>query len=276
MSVVSATQTALKHERTVIVTALVAVCVLSWAYLFHGAGMDMPLIDMTAWPTTQSRMPGHMAKMGWSVANALMMLAMWWVMMVAMMVPSAAPTILLYARVCGHAVEKGIATAPVAPVTFFASGYLVSWLGFSVAATATQAALERLGLMNAMAMTSTSTILSAAFLLAAGFYQFSALKTACLDHCRAPVGFLVAHWRRGSWGALRMGVRHGLYCIGCCWSLMALLFVGGVMNLIWIVGLAALVLVEKVAPYGGLLGRLAGGLMISAGTILLLQAIFGG
>jgi len=277
MTIVSVTRSVLKYERTVVFTALATVSALSWAYLLHGAGMGMSLAAMTAWPVTAAMpMTAHMAVMEWSVAHAVLMLVMWWVMMIAMMVPSAAPAILLFAQVTGQmkcdAAESGI----VAPAAFFAAGYLVSWLGFSLAATSIQAGLEQIGLMNAMAMTSTSTVLSSGFLLMAGLYQFSAVKTACLDHCRTPVGFLVAHWRPGRFGALRMGARHGVYCIGCCWTLMALLFVGGIMNLIWIAGMSGLVLVEKVMPHGGLLGRAVGGFMISAGTVLLLQSILGG
>lgn len=280
MSVVTITRAVLKHERALVVTVLVAVCVLSWAYLFQGAGMGMSLADMMAWPVTQpismsAPMPGHMAGIGWSVAKELLILAMWWVMMIAMMVPSAAPAILLYARVSGWARQDAMAAGAL-PVMIFAVGYLLSWLGFSIMATAAQFGLERLGLIQAMAMTSTSAILSAIFLLLAGLYQFSSLKSVCLDHCRAPVNFLVAHWRPGQLGALRMGMRHGFYCVGCCWTLMALLFVGGVMNLVWIVGLASLVLMEKAAPYGGRLGQIAGGIMISIGTFLLLTSILGG
>ena len=156
------------------------------------------------------------------------------------------------------------------PTAAFLSGYLIAWLLFSLAATALQWGLERTGLVHGMMMWSNSRVLSAAFLLSAGLYQLSPLKTVCLDHCRSPAGFLSAHWRKGPAGALRMGMDHGLYCVGCCWFLMLLLFVGGIMNLVWIAGLAIFVLLEKLLPHGVPVARASGIVMLLAGGYLLL------
>ena len=205
---------------------------------------------------------------GWSASYWLIMLAMWWVMMIAMMLPSAAPAVLLYARVCRHSRKTGAAS--VVPTAAFALGYLVAWLTFSAAATALQAGLERIGLLDRMMMWSTDRTLTAAFLLAAGIFQLSPLKSICLEHCRTPVDFLTWHWRQGTLGALRMGLHHGAFCVGCCWLLMALLFAGGVMNLIWIAALTIFVLVEKLAPHGGRTAKAIGLLLIAAAVYILL------
>jgi predicted metal-binding membrane protein len=178
-------------------------------------------------------------------------------MMIAMMTPGAAPTILLYTQVYRHAQAQGSA-AKLAPAGAFTAGYLLVWLGFSIIATVLQWALTRLGVLTELTMTSRSAYLSAAVLLVAGLYQFSPFKDLCLRHCRAPASFLSRHWRPGAAGALRLGAFHGAYCVGCCWLLMALLFVGGVMNVIWIAVLAVLVLVEKLFPGGRWIGMATG------------------
>jgi predicted metal-binding membrane protein len=188
-------------------------------------------------------------------------------MMIAMMVPSAAPMILLYARVARDAPGRTAADTALGPSAAFAAGYLACWLIFSVLAVGLQFALERGGLIDGMMMRSTARSLTAGLLLAAGLYQLSPLKSACLDHCRSPAGFLARHRRPGSRGAFRLGVVHGAYCVGCCWVLMLLLFAAGIMNLVWIVGLAALVLIEKLAPFGAALRRPLGVLL--AGTAIL-------
>jgi predicted metal-binding membrane protein len=150
------------------------------------------------------------------------------------------------------------------------SGYLVVWTGFSALATTLQWALEQATLLSAM-MVSTSPLLGGALLITAGAYQMTPLKQACLIHCRSPVQFLSSHWRKGTGGAFRMGLAHGLYCLGCCWVLMVLLFVGGVMNLLWIAALAGFVLAEKIIPRGVLFGRIMGGAMILGGLWLMAQ-----
>jgi predicted metal-binding membrane protein len=205
----------------------------------------------------------------WKFVTWALMILMWWIMMIAMMTPSAAPTILLYARVHRHALAQGQVQDKLAPTGAFAAGYMLIWLGFAAAATTVHWALERTGLVSAMTMGSQSRWLSGAVLIAAGLYQLSPLKNICLAHCRTPTSFLSRHWRPYVLGALRLGAIHGAYCVGCCWMLMTLLFVGGVMNLIWIAALASLVLIEKVLPAGQWIGRSAGAALIGWGVATL-------
>jgi predicted metal-binding membrane protein len=252
----------LKRDRVIVVAGLAVVVGLSWGYVLTGAGMDMTALQMTAMPAGVE--PGQ-ATSPWTPAYGLLMLAMWWVMMIAMMVPSAAPMILLFATVNRRQREAG---GTFVPTGIFLSGYLLAWGGFSLVAVALQWGLERATLLSAM-MASTSAVFGAALLLAAGIYQLTPLKQACLRHCRSPLHFVTRGWRRGRRGALRMGLEHGAFCLGCCWFLMGLLFYGGVMNLYWIAGLAVLVLVEKTVPAGHWLGLAIGvGLILWGGTVL--------
>lgn len=207
----------------------------------------------------------------WGVMDVVLTFVMWAVMMVAMMLPSAAPTVLLYARVVRHADAKNGTQDGPASVSAFACGYLTLWILFSLLAVVLQFTLERSGMMTMM-MNSRSATLSGALLIAAGLYQLSPLKTACLRHCRGPAHFLAAHWRPGVTGAWRMGLAHGAYCVGCCAVLMLLLFVGGVMNLVWIAGLTLFVAIEKLAPFGSAVARAASVVLIVAGAGLILSA----
>jgi predicted metal-binding membrane protein len=197
---------------------------------------------------------------------------MWAVMMVAMMLPSASPMVLLYARVVRHAESQGKAKHASASVAAFASGYLTLWILFSALAVALQYALEQAGALSAM-MSSRSALLSGLLLIAAGLYQVTPFKTACLTHCRAPAGFIAAHWRSGVAGAWRMGLSHGAYCVGCCAALMLLLFVGGVMNLVWIVALTLIVAVEKFARFGALTAKVIATALVAAGGAFLIFGI---
>lgn len=201
----------------------------------------------------------------WSIGYAVVMFFMWWIMMIAMMTPSAAPLVLLYARVYRHEQRLGKLPVGVVPTFVFVLGYLLSWGCFSLVATALQRGLERADLLHQMMMWSISPLFTAVLLIAAGLYQLTPLKLACLQHCRSPAQFLAEHFQPGTPGALRLGWKHGLYCLGCCWFLMALLFAGGIMNLLWIAGLAIYVLVEKVAPNGQLISRVAGFAMVLVG-----------
>jgi predicted metal-binding membrane protein len=196
---------------------------------------------------------------------------MWWIMMVAMMTPSAAPLLLLYGRALRHSHRTGRGEAVRgASIALLAAGYLGVWLLFSMLAAMTQLLLQRADLISDMMLWSSSAVLSATVLALAGAYQFSPAKQACLKQCRGPVEFLTRYWRPGAAGSFAMGFRHGLWCVGCCWMLMALLFVGGVMNVVWIALLALLVLVEKTAPFGLRSSRLTGGVLIiwSVATLL--------
>lgn len=249
----------LRRDRLIVAIGTAAVAALAWAYLASGAGMDTE---------TMADMP-DMAPMPWTPLYAALLFVMWWVMMIAMMAPSAAPTVLLYATVKR---KQETASCAAMDAWIFLAGYLVTWAGFSVVAVLVQWALERLGLLS-MAMASTSSILGGLVLLAAGLYQFTPLKRACLRYCESPLMFLSRHWRPGTRGAFHMGFRHGSYCVGCCWFLMALLFVGGVMNLVWVIAIALYVAGEKLLPFGPRLSRAAGGALILSGTIMLARAM---
>jgi predicted metal-binding membrane protein len=259
------TERVVRREQVVIAAALVLITALAWTYVLTGAGTGMSTIAMTTWQFPPPR-PAAMMAGDWNAAYWLIMLVMWWVMMIAMMIPSAAPMILLYARVFRQGQARGQISGALVPTASFAAGYLVCWLGFSALATALQFALEQIGLVHGMWMWSTSRWLTAALLIVAGIFQLTWLKSACLEHCRAPASFLAEHWRSGRGGAFRLGLVHGAYCLGCCWALMLLLFAAGIMNLVWIAGLAILVLVEKLAPFGGRLAPITATLLIGAGV----------
>ncbi len=239
------------RQRLAILAGLGGVTLLAWADLLRLArDMDADMARGVA-----------CALHPWSRGDFVLTFVMWAVMMVGMMVPSAVPMSLLFAAVARKARAQGSA---VAPTFVFVSGYVAAWTVFSAIATAAQWALERTALLSPM-LASTSPLFGGVLLGAAGAYQWSPLKESCLEHCRAPAGFLAAHWRPGTWGALRMGAAHGLYCLGCCWLLMGLLFFGGVMNLLWVAAIALFVLLEKVAPRGALVGRVAGAALVLAG-----------
>ncbi len=276
-------ESVLRRDRLVVVIALVAVIVLSWAYILAGAGMGMSAFEMTQMtqsvgvsdstqPSMQEMSTGGtaadslMATGTWTVGYAVVIFLMWWVMMLGMMLPSAAPLLLLFARMMRK--EKG---APYVPTGVFALGYVVMWAAFSAIVTGAQWGLEASGLLSGI-MVGTSAVLAAALLIAAGVWQLTPLKNACLRHCRSPIGFLSAHWRPGRTGAFRMGLVHGAFCLGCCWFLMALLFYGGVMNLYWIIGLALYILIEKLLPAGVRIGQLTGVALIAWGAVLLFYA----
>jgi predicted metal-binding membrane protein len=225
------TSRVLRHERWIVAGGLTLLAALAWYYLARGAGMTM-------------RPP----------LGAL--IVMWWLMMVAMMLPSAAPAILTYARVRQHRGRDAVTATWI-----FAAAYLAIWLLFSIAAAVLQRELA------GPAMMLRNPALGSVFLIAAGIYELTPLKSACLRQCRSPAEFLSRHWRPGVNGVLRLGVLHGLYCLGCCWLLMALLFVGGVMNQIWVIALAVLVGVEKLVPRGDWFGRAVGAALIAWGIL---------
>lgn len=248
----------LRHDRLIVAIGLATVVAFSWGYLLAGAGIDMGMADMPMDPEP------------WSPAQALLMFAMWWVMMIAMMVPSAAPTILLFATIKRR---QSAADNPVIASWLFLAGYLVIWAGFSVVAVSLQWALDQAGLLSGM-MASTSNVLAGIILLAAGLYQWTPIKRACLRYCQSPLLFLSSHWQPDALGPLRMGFRHGGYCVGCCWFLMALLFVVGVMNLAWIAAVAIYVAFEKLMPRYQWLSSAAGIVLIVAGGVVLARGYF--
>jgi predicted metal-binding membrane protein len=253
----SALETVLRRDRLVVLAALAALALLCWVYL----------ATLAAARNMDGMSGMSPAVAAWSSEEALAVLLMWSVMMVGMMTPSVAPMILIYARVGRQAVSRG---TPFAPAAWFALGYLLAWTTFALMATALQWALERALLVSPM-VASATPLFGAVLLIAAGIYQWTPLKSACLTFCQSPLQFIQRHGGfRGERGAsVSLGLRHGLYCIGCCWALMLLLFVGGVMNLLWIAAIGALVLAEKLIP-GRLFQRATGLGLIAAGLLLLL------
>jgi predicted metal-binding membrane protein len=258
----------LRRDRLVLITALAAVAAFSWIWVVLGAGTGMSTIGMTRRSGIPDVTDMMMEPADWTLAYAGLMFAMWWVMMAAMMLPGAAPMLLLFARVNR---KENAGERPYVPTGIFAAGYLVAWGGFSALATALQWALEQLGLLSPM-MVATSYRLGGAILLLAGLWQLTPIKSVCLRHCRSPLSFLVQSWRPGRLGAFRMGLAHGSYCLGCCWFLMGLLFFGGIMNLFWIGGLAVFILLEKTIPLGHWFGRVAGVAAIAGGVMMLASA----
>jgi predicted metal-binding membrane protein len=259
----------LARDRMIVVVSL-ALCVLLCAwYILDGAGTGMSSVEMSleTGPAgallagTDDMVGPHV----WSFHYAGVVFVMWWLMMIAMMVPSAAPTILLYGALYR---DRGIRR----PLEF-AAGYLAIWAAFSLAATAVQGLLAAAGMMSAMYMNLGTSYLAAGVLVGAGLYQLSPVKAACLDHCRGPVEALTRHRRTGHAAAFRMGLVHGRYCLGCCWALMALLFVGGVMNIWWIAAITAYVAVEKLAPGGKNVSRIMAAALIIAGIVLLVTSL---
>ena len=246
----------LRHDRVVILAALASVAALAWLYLFLAAA------DMTA---AMAGMDRTMAMPARGATELSLLFAMWWVMMIGMMLPGVAPVILTFATVNRNRRARG---EPYVPSVLFIAGYLLAWSGFSLAATLVQEALERAQLLSPMDMATNSRLLGGLLFVAAGLYQFTPVKLACLRSCRSPLDFVVSHWRDGPGGALRMGLTHGLHCLGCCWVLMLLLFVGGVMNLLWVALLAIVALAEKLTA-GPWIGRIGGGLMVVYGAWLL-------
>jgi predicted metal-binding membrane protein len=243
----------LRQDRVVPLLAIAGVTAIAWLYLLTARQhMDMAMGDM----------PGMAMPFA-----APWVFAMWWVMMLGMMLPGAAPMILTFGTLQRRKRQRNETRVPI---VLFVTGYLLVWGAFSLAATAAQWTLQRYALLSPALAMEDSVVGGALFILA-GVYQFTPLKHACLSHCRSPFAFLLNHWRDGRAGALRMGADHGLYCLGCCWLLMVLLFAAGVMNLLWVAALAALVFAEKLLPAGVRIERIGGGAMMLFGVWLLVQ-----
>jgi predicted metal-binding membrane protein len=247
-------EAALRRDRIITVAGLLTLAGLAWLYIAHTAATVSAHAGMSM-PSTRP----------WDVGETAGLAIMWIVMMIAMMVPSVAPVILLFASVSRRRRIQGVLAAPV---SVFTLGYLLAWTGYAVLAALAQSALHAAALLSP-AMASESPLLGGGILMVAGMYQWLPVKGACLSHCRSPLGFFSTEWREGVSGALRMGFRHGSYCVGCCWALMALLFVAGVMNLLWVVVIAGFVLAEKLVPNGRLLGRITGVVLAGCGLWVL-------
>jgi len=259
--VLSATPVAAPGRDRLIVWACIAlISVLAWTYLLH---LDREMSSSMAHDRMMTEM-GMTMDMPRTSADGFFTFAMWTVMMIGMMAGPATPMLLLFAGM-----QRTRASGPV-PMALpsFGFGYLAVWAGFSACAAIAQEALHRAALLSP-AMAASSPRVAGAILIAAGVYQLTPFKGACLTWCRSPLGFLMSSWRDGALGAFRMGLRHGLYCLGCCWALMCVLFAVGVMNLLWVAGLTALVLLEKVGPFGAIAARVAGVIMIAVGVMWL-------
>jgi predicted metal-binding membrane protein len=254
-----------RRDRVAILTGLAGITTAAWIYV---------IVEARQMTNASTGMTGHtmmapmhaMAGPGpWTATEFGLRLLMWAAMMVAMMVPTAVPMTLIYAAVVRKAAAQN---NPVAPTFVFVGGYVAVWSLFSVAATVAQRQLDGAALLSPM-MASNSAVLGSALLIAAGVYQLTPLKHACLRHCRAPAQFLSQNWHSGTAGAFRMGLKLGAYCLGCCWVLMGLLFVGGVMNLLWIAGISVFVLLEKIIPFGEAAGWFGGAAMVLVGALSL-------
>jgi len=248
---------ALGSDRASLVILLILLPVVCWSWIIVMArDMYGPMTGASVWMMT----------LQWDARHVLLLWAMWAVMMAGMMLPSAAPMLLMYGVA---ARRQGLGAAAAHQIYALAAGYVAVWALFSVAATAAQRILSALLIVSPM-MTLTSHPIGAALLLVAGVYQLTPLKRICLQKCQSPFSFLMHHWRAGVAGAFGMGIDHGAYCLGCCWALMLLLFVGGVMNLAVIAALTAFVAFEKIGPFGVYSARVSGGLLIATGIWMLL------
>lgn len=246
-------RTLLRHDRIVGLAALAAVAAIAWGWLLLGAGMH-GMVRSAAMPMAPS----------WTAGYAATVFMMWASMMLAMMLPSAAPAMLLVSSLMRGRGDHRV----LGPTGLFVLGYILVWIGFSLVVTAAQWGLWKAGLLSA-GMASSDVRLSGLLLVATGVYQWTQFKRVCLDGCRSPAEALTRYWRRGSVGPILSGAWNGVYCLGCCWLLMSLLFVGGLMNLFWIVGIALLVLIEKGLPFGIHIGRLIGAGLVAWGVLVL-------
>jgi predicted metal-binding membrane protein len=246
-------------DRAIVWGGLAAISALAWLALVRMpmSGRAMDAMDMRAIAAMAAMPMAHQ----WTVADAWLTFVMWAVMMVAMMVPSASPMIALYARMA-----RGRASHATLDTWSFAGGYLGAWAIFSAAATAAQFALDHAAILTGALRV--PPLAGAVLLAAAGIYQLTPLKNACLAHCRSPLGFFLTEWRDDTAGAFRMGLKHGSFCTGCCWMLMALLFVAGVMNLAWVAAISIFVLLEKVAPWGRAIAAAGGVAMLGCAVAL--------
>ena len=244
----------LSRDSLIVATALAVVTVLAWAWLISASMARDGDMDAMAMPVAP-----------WSVAYLLPAFAMWAIMMVAMMMPSAAPMILLHARID----RADSARSRLLHIFLFIAAYLIVWTAFSVAAVEAQALLIASGLVSAAALSIGDRAIAAMVLVVAAIYELTAAKRLCLEKCQSPLLFVLRFWRPGAAGAFRLGIAHGLFCVGCCWALMLLLFVGGVMNLAWIAFLGIVVFGEKVAPAGWQMQRWIAAFLILGAVVFL-------
>ena len=246
-----------RRDRILIAGCIAVIAALAWWYLFrlerNMSAPAMPMMDMAL-------------QTPWSTRDLLFTFAMWSVMMVGMMSAPAAPMLLLFAAMHARGQKLGVHR----DVLLFGLGYIIIWFGFSALAALSQWSFHSAGVLSP-AMALISPKFAPAILVAAGVYQLTPLKQACLSHCQSPLGFMMSRWRAGPWGALQMGTRHGLHCLGCCWAVMCVLFAVGVMNLAWVALLSAFILVERITPFGAVVARAGGVLLLAAGLLFLFR-----
>ena len=267
----------IQRDKVITIIAIAILVGATFTYTVLGVGMNMSAIQMTpGLGQSQMSMPNMSAMKNmaatpavWSFNYSVLMFFMWWTMMIAMMLPSASPMILLYTALIRRTKK---AKSIIRQVTSFICGYLLAWAAFSLFAAALQSQLELRDWMSPMMMEATNIYLAAGILIAAGVYQLTPLKTVCLEKCRQPASFLANY--KNTWvnSPLRIGLVHGFYCVGCCWFLMGLLFFGGIMNLYWIVGLIIFVAIEKLHEKGIIFGKILGGGAIVSGIAFLINS----
>jgi len=246
------------RDRIIVAIGLGIITAVAWLYLINLSDDMGDTMEMSA------AMPDIMP---WHRADWISMFIMWSIMMIGMMLPTASPMVLMFSTVNHQKKERD---QPYAATGIFVLGYVLVWIVFSVGATAANWLLHTNSLLSGMMGESTSNILAGILLIATGIFQWTPIKKACLNNCRTPMGFLMTNWKDGRSGALRMGLEHGVFCLGCCWLIMALLFVLGVMNLLWIAALTVFVLIEKITPKGDWISRIAGIGFVIWGTFLLI------
>jgi predicted metal-binding membrane protein len=250
--------TTLRRDRLLISACIALASLIAWSYLIH-IGHQMSADMQNEKLMSDMGMP---MEMKWTVADLFLTFVMWAVMMIGMMTPAASPMLLLFAGAQAKRAQQNT----LIPTLTFAFGYVAVWTSFSVFAALGQGGLHRAALLSP-SMASSSTRFTGVILLVAGAYQLSPWKGKCLTRCRSPLGFFMNNWREGNYGAFEMGFRHGSYCLGCCWALMCVLFVVGVMNLVWVAALTTFVLIEKIGPAGAIFARLAGAGMLGLGIV---------
>ena len=273
----TAVESLIQRDKVITIIAIAILVGATFTYTVLGVGMNMSAIQMTpGLGQSQMSMPNMSAMKNmaatpavWSFNYSVLMFFMWWTMMIAMMLPSASPMILLYTALIRRTKK---AKSIIRQVTSFICGYLLAWAAFSLFAAALQSQLELRDWMSPMMMEATNIYLAAGILIAAGVYQLTPLKTVCLEKCRQPASFLANY--KNTWvnSPLRIGLVHGFYCVGCCWFLMGLLFFGGIMNLYWIVGLIIFVAIEKLHEKGIIFGKILGGGAIVSGIAFLINS----
>jgi predicted metal-binding membrane protein len=249
----------LKKDRFIVLTALFLICVLSWLYIIYLYEQMYPM-NMNALLFAMPMTP-H-----WSSTDFVLLFLMWFVMMIAMMTPSVTPLVLIFTSINRKRRQQ---QNPCVPSGYLLGGYFLAWAAFSLFATLLQWLLQQVSLLNPE-MVTTNKLVGGIILITAGIFQFTPLKNTCLRSCRSPIGFIHQHWKDGRDGALRMGIQNGIYCLGCCWILMLLLFVSGIMNILWIAIISLFVVIEKISSAKAI-SLMAGIALMAYGIIVLLQ-----